>query len=59
MNNYSEKKLQNFVKTQKEKRELRLLSRRAIAFERFAGEFADTHVSYQNINGFILPLLTA
>ncbi len=59
MNNYSEKKLQNFVKTQKEKRELRLLSRRASAFERFAGEFADTHVSYQNINGLILPLLTA
>lgn len=43
----------------KEERAQRKLSRRASAFERFAGEFADTHVSYQNINGFILPLQTA
>ncbi len=43
----------------KEEREQLKLSRKATAFERFAGEFADTHVSYQNINGFILPLQVA
>ena len=43
----------------KEERAQQKRSRRASAFERFAGEFADTHVSYQNINGFILPLQTA
>lgn len=43
----------------KEEREQLKLSRKATAFEHFAGEFADTHVSYQNINGFILPLQVA
>ena len=31
-------------------------SRQAAAFEHFAGEFADTGVSYQNVGGFVLPL---
>lgn len=35
------------------------ISRQASAYERFAGEFADTSVSYQNIGGFILPLQVA
>ncbi len=35
------------------------LGRQATAFERFAGEFADTGISYQNINGFILPTAMA
>ncbi len=43
----------------KEEREQKKLSRQATTFERFAGEFADTHVSYQNINGFILPMQVA
>lgn len=34
-------------------------SRQASAYEHFAGEFADTNVSYQNIGGFILPLQVA
>lgn len=40
----------------KEEREQQKLSRQASVFEHFAGEFADTNVSYQNIMGFILPV---
>lgn len=32
------------------------MSRRASAYEHFAGEFADTGISFQNLGGFILPL---
>ena len=55
---YNSKNVSN-SQVYKEERAQHMLSRRASAFERFAGEFADTHVSYQNINGFILPLQTA
>ncbi len=41
------------------KEEREQMSRQASAFERFAGEFADTSVSYQNIMGFILPMQVA
>ena len=46
------------TKSLKEKNDYRLLSRRATAFERFAGEFADTTVFYQNVGGFVRPVST-
>lgn len=59
MKNTFETKKMTEKKSAKEKNDYRLLSRRATAFERFAGEFADTGISYQNINGFILPTAMA
>lgn len=59
MNNLFNREEVNNSQSYMTEREQQKLSRQASAFERFAGEFADTHVSYQNINGFILPLQVA
>ena len=56
---YTAKKIALDTKSQKERQDYRQLSRQASAFERFSGEFADTTVSYQNVGGFIRPIVVA